>query len=160
MDTQEGVSMKKKSKYKPRPVLLNPLAYTVEGARLLAEEHPTYITELKIKNHAAMLALTRGEATRQDMDCLIQMYNIMDAFRMLGIGGIEKEIHTTGQSISSIARRNKFLATGPEITAINGLMDYHDELFEHITVKQLEMAVREVRKTINSGKAEKLGVKK
>jgi hypothetical protein len=152
--------MRKKSKYKQKPVFLNPVAYAVEGAKLLAEEHPSYVTELKIKNHAAMLSLTRGEATKRDMDCLIQMYNIMDAFRMLGIGGIEKEIHTTGQSISSIARRAKFLATGPEITAINTLMDYHDELIEHITVRQLEMAVREIRKTISSGKAETLGAKK
>lgn len=152
--------MRKKSKYKQKPVFVNPLAYTIEGARLLAEEHPKYVTELKIKNHAAMLALTRGEATRQDMDCLIQMYNIMDAFRVLGIGGIEQEIHTTGQSISNIARRPKFIATGPEITAINTLMDYHDELLEHITVRQLELAVREIRKTLAAGKAEKLGVTK
>lgn len=152
--------MRKKSKYRQKPVLLNPLAYSIEGARLLAQEHPQYVTELKIKNHAAMLALTRGEATKRDMDCLIQMYNIMDAFRMLGIGGIEQEIHVTGRSISSIARRQKFLATGPEITAINTLMDYHDELIEHITVRQLEMAVREIRKTLAAGKAEKLEVKK
>jgi hypothetical protein len=152
--------MRKKSKYKPKQVFLNPVAYAVEGSKLLAEEHPRYVTELKIKNHAAMLALTRGEATKRDMDCLIQMYNIMDAFRLLGIGGIEQEIHKTGQSISSIARRTKFLATGPEITAINTLMDYHDELLEHITVRQLELAVREVRYTISSGKAEVLGANK
>jgi hypothetical protein len=151
--------MRKKSKYKQKPVFVNPLAYSIEGAKLLIEEHPKYVTELKIKNHAAMLSLTRGEATRQDMDCLIQMYNIMDAFRVLGIGGIEQEIHRTGQSISSIARRQKFLATGPEITAINTLMDYHDELLEHITVRQLELAVREVRKTITAGKAERIGAK-
>ena len=152
--------MRKKSKYKQKPVFLNPVAYAVEGAKLLAEEHPTYVTELKIKNHAAMLSLTRGEATRKDMDCLIQMYNIMDAFRVLGIGGIEQEIHKTGQSISSIARRTKFLATGPEITAINTLMDYHDELIEHITVRQLEMAVKEIQRTLKAGKAEVLGAKK
>jgi hypothetical protein len=107
-----------------------------------------------------MLALTRGEATKRDMDCLIQMYNIMDAFRLLGIGGLEKEIHTTGQSISGIARRQKFLATGPEITAMNTLMDYHDELFEHITVRQLELAVKEIQRTLKAGKAENLGVPK
>jgi hypothetical protein len=152
--------MRKKSKYKQKPVFLNPVAYAVEGAKRLVDEHPQYVTELKIKNHAAMLALTRGEATKRDMDCLIQMYNIMDAFRLLGIGGIEKEIHTTGQSISSIARREKFLATGPEITAINTLMDYHDELFEHITVRQLELAVREIQRTLKAGKAENLGVPK
>lgn len=152
--------MRKKSKYKPKQVFVNPVAYAVEGAKLLAEEHPSYVTELKIKNHAAMLALTRGEATKRDMDCLIQMYNIMDAFRVLGIGGIEQEIHTTGQSISSIARRNKFLATGPEITAINTLMDYHDELIEHITVRQLELAVKEIQRTLKAGKAEVLGAKK
>jgi len=152
--------MRKKSKYKPKQVFLNPVAYAVEGAKLLAEEHPSYVTDLKIKNHAAMLSLTRGEATKRDMDCLIQMYNIMDAFRVLGIGGIEQEIHKTGQSISSIAGRAKFLATGPEITAINTLMDYHDELIEHITVRQLELAVKEIQRTLKAGKAEVLGVKK
>jgi hypothetical protein len=152
--------MRKRSKYRPKERLLNPLGYVVENSKGLAEQHSSYVTELKIKNHAAMLALTRGEAVTKDMDCLIQMCNIMDAFRILGVGGVEDEITAVSEAIYAICVRvpktGKFIATGAEITALNTLMGYHDELIEHITVKQLDDAIKIVRYTIRANKAKKL----
>ena len=152
--------MRKRSKYRPRDRLLDPVGYVVENSKGLAEQHQEYLTTLKIKTHAAMLAITQGQATKKDMDYIVQTFNIMQAFKMLGIGGIENEIETAKKAIYDICLRTpklgKFIATGPEITALNTLIDYHDELFEHITVKQLDDAVKLARKIIRSGRADPL----
>lgn len=152
--------MRKRSKYKPKDRLLNPLGFVVENSRGLAEQHKQYVLELKIKNHAAMLALTQGKAQTKDIDCIVQIYNIMDAFRLLGIGGLEDEIHQAKEAIFEICKRTpktgKFIATGGEIKALNSLLEYHDELIEHITVKQLDDAIKLARRIIRSGKANKL----
>ena len=149
--------MRKRSKYKPKHRLLDPLGYVVESSQPLAEQHQKYVIDLKIKNHAAMFALTQANATQADMNCLIIMVNIMDAFRILGVTGVEAEIKTATGAIMDICARTpragKFIATGPEILALNTLMDYHDELFEHITVGQLEDAVKVVRRVISTKKA-------
>ena len=140
--------------------MLNPLGFVVENSKGLAEQHKKYVLELKIKNHAAMLALTQGKATKKDIDCIVQTFNIMQAFVMLGTKGIETDLEHAKTAIYDICRRTprvgKFIATGGEITALNDLMQYHDELFEHITVKQLDEAVKLARKIINTGKAEPL----
>lgn len=148
--------MKKRSKYKPKGVFPDPLGFAVNSARRLAEAFPEYVTELKIKNHASMLALTRGEATKADMNNLIQMYNVMDGFRVTGVTGIEADLNEAGMALTAIAERGKYLGTGPEIKALNTLIDYHDELFEHITTRQLHMAVNKVTATIRAGKARRL----
>ena len=153
-------TMRKRSKYKPKSKLLDPLGYVVENSKGLAEQHKQYVLELKIKNHTAMLSLTQGRATTKDLDCLIQMVNIMDAFRILGVSGVESEITAVSEAIYSICERvpktGKFIATGAEISALNTLMEYHDALFEHITVKQLDDAIKIVRHTIRANKAKKL----
>jgi hypothetical protein len=152
--------MKKRSKYKPRNRLLDPLGFVVENSKGLAEQHRGYLTELKIKTHAAMLSLTRGEATKLELNDLIQSHNVLDAFRLLGVKGVEQEIKEAGEAIKSIAERQKthgkYLATGPEIKTLNDFLAYHDELLEHVTMKQFCDAVFLARKIIQSGKAYKL----
>jgi hypothetical protein len=152
--------MRKRSKYRPKERLLNPLGFVVESSKGLANQHHEYVDTLKIKNHASMFALTQGQATRTDIDCLVQMANIMDAFRLLGVGGVESEITAATSAIWDICARTtkagRFVATGPEISALNTLLDYHDELFEHITVKQLDDAIKMVRHVIQSKKAKPL----
>jgi len=152
--------MRKRSKYRPKDRLLNPLGFVVENSKGLADQHQQYVATLKIKNHAAMFALTQGQATRIDIDCLVQMANIMDAFRLLGVGGVESEITAATGAIWDICARTtktgRFVATGPEMLALNTLLDYHDELFEHITVKQLDDAIKMVRHVIHTKKAKPL----
>ena len=152
--------MKKRSKYKPRNRLLDPLGFVVENSKGLAEQHRGYLTELKIKTHAAMLSLTRGEATKLELNDLIQSHNVLDAFRLLGVKGVEQEIKEAGEAIKSIAERQKthgkYLPTGLEIKTLNDFLAYHDELLEHVTMKQFTDAVHLARKIIQSGKAYKL----
>ena len=152
--------MRKRSKYRQKDRLLNPLGYVVENSKGLAEQHNDYLTELKIKTHAAMLSLTRGEADKSDLNNLVQAHNVLDAFRLLGVKGVEQEIKAAGEAIKSISERSKttgkYIGTGLEIKTLNDFLAYHDELLEHVTMKQFVDAVHLARKIIQSGKAYKL----
>jgi hypothetical protein len=136
------------------------LGFVVENSKGLAEQHQAYLLELKIKTHGAMLALTRGEATKLELNALIQAHNVLDAFRLLGVKGVEQEIKAAGEAIKSVSARylmqGKYLATGVEIKTINDFLAYHDELLEHVTMKQFADAVKLARKIIEAGKAMKL----
>ena len=77
--------MKKRSKYRPRRVLLNTMAFVQESLTPVAL-HDTYLLDLKIVNSMAMASLMKGTATKRDMDALVAMSNIVEALYELGFG--------------------------------------------------------------------------
>jgi len=118
--------MKKRSKYRPRPVLINPLGYVLESMKPVAH-HDQYLIDLKIKNNQAMVALLRGEAVYSDIDTLIAMSNVVEALYKLGFGDEYKDVTVGGrEAIISIVHRatdiKRFTPTGLEIQALNLLM--------------------------------------
>ena len=77
--------MRKRSKYRPRGVILNTMGYVMESFTPIATMEK-YFVELKIKNHMALANLTKGVATRQDIDMLIQAINMVEALYRMGFG--------------------------------------------------------------------------
>ncbi len=146
--------MRKRSKYRPKPIAANPLAYVLENLTPVAK-HESYLLELRIKNSDAMSSLLRGKATRQDMDTIIAMSNIAEALVKLGFGADYKEVCVGGrEAILSIVHRavkaKRFTPTGPEIQALNLLMELHDAQMDVITVKDMDNALRYARSRIAS----------
>lgn len=137
--------MRKRSKYRPKKVLANPVGYVLEGMTSVAK-HDSFLVDLKIKNHLSMTSLTQGKATREDMDKLINMSNITEALYRMGFGAEYKDVLQEGSSaLLAIARRgaesNRFVLWGTEMKALNTLMELHDAQMEVITVKDMERAV-------------------
>jgi hypothetical protein len=137
--------MRKRSKYRPKKVLVNPVGYVLEGMTPVGK-HDSFLLDLKIKNHLSMSSLTQGKATREDMDKLINMANIAEALYRLGFGADYKDVLQEGSSaLLAIARRgaetNRFVLWGAEMKALNTLMELHDAQMEVITVKDMERAV-------------------
>lgn len=136
--------MRKKSSYNPRPVLVNPVAYVLESITPV-KKHDSYLLDMKIKNHGAMASLTQGKATRQDIDVLILMANMVEALCLLGFGseyaGVSKAgsdaLHFVG---SRGAVTGRFILKAEEMIAMNELMDLHDQQMEIIVVKDIERA--------------------
>lgn len=154
--------MRKRSKYRPKPVAMNPMAYVLENLTPVAK-HDSYLLDLKIKNSDAMVKLLRGSATRQDMDTIIAMNNICEALLRLGFGAEYKEVGVNGRgAIIAIAHRavrtNKFVPTGPEIKALNELMELHDAQMDVITVKDMERALALARNLLRNKQATALPV--
>lgn len=151
-----GTTKKPRKKYRPKPVLSNPLGYVLEGMTRVAD-HDFPLVDLRIKNHMAMTLLLRGKAKKGDMEKLVVMCNMTEALWELGFGREYQNICTDGRSaIMSIINRaqwyGRFTPTGPEITMLNTLMELHDAQLEVITVKDMERALNMVRTKSRLGK--------
>jgi hypothetical protein len=136
--------MRKRSKYRPRGMLANPLGYVLESMTPVTK-HESFLIDLKIKNHGAMTNLTQGRATREDMDALIAMINFVEALYRMGIGTEYKDVVQEGlDSLRAVGKRGvesgKFILKASEMVALNTAMELHDAQMEVITVKDMEKA--------------------
>lgn len=149
--------MRKKSKYKPKGVILDPIGYMMESLTPVTK-HANFLVNLKIRNHMAIQSLTQGRATRAEMDDMIAMGNAVEALHRLGFGRDYEEVVKKGvDALLSVARRGvangeRFILTAPEMNALNDLMELHDEQMEVITVKDMENAMKLMEKEYRSGK--------
>jgi hypothetical protein len=138
--------MRKRSKrYRPKPILKNPIGYVLESFSPVSE-HGSYLIDLKVKNHLSMARLVKGEANRDDIDRLIVMNNIVHALLRMGFGTEFTQYMDTGrEALYEVCSRgkaaNKFLCRGSEITALNDLLELHDAQMEVITVSDVEKAI-------------------
>lgn len=151
-----GTTKKPRKKYRPKPVLSNPLGYVLEGMTRVAD-HDFPLVDLKIENHMAMSMLVKGQAKKDDMDKLVVMSNMTEALWELGFGKEYQNVCIDGRyAILSIINRaqqhGRFTPTGPEITMLNTLMELHDAQMEIITVKDMEKALDVVRTKLRLGK--------
>jgi len=149
--------MRKKSKYKPKPVLQNPLGYVLDGIAPITA-HSKYLVELQLKNSSAMVNLMQGKATKQDMNIIIAMSNIVEALCELGFGKEYASVAVDGrEAIISIVYRAvdkfRFVPTGPEIKALNTLMELHDEQMQVITVRDMDKAIAHSKEKLRNKRA-------
>jgi len=152
--------MKKRSKYRPRHVLVNPVGYVVEGLKPVSQ-HDDYLIDLRIKNHGAMAALTQGKATHEDMRTMTAMTNVTVALWSLGFGKEYSDDVTAGRiALMCIAERGRenqhFVMRAGEMAALNMLLELHDAQLDIISIKDMEKAVAVVHKAAREGKFERL----
>ena len=146
--------MKKRSKYRPRRVLLDTMAFVQESLTPVAL-HDTYLLDLKITNSMAMASLMKGTATKRDMDVLVAMSNIVEALYELGFGKQYQDVATEGRyAILSIVyravERLRFVPTGEDIKRLNTLMELHDAQMDAITIVDMERAISLAKRRISS----------
>ena len=137
--------MRKRSKYRPKKILANPVGYVLESLTPLVK-HDDALINLKVKNHYALTSLTQGKAGKADMDVLINMANMTEALYRLGFGTEYKDIIALGNSaLLAVSRRgaesNRFILKSEEMKALNQLVDLHDAQLEIINVKDVEKAI-------------------
>lgn len=149
-----GTTKKPRKKYRPKPVLQNPVGYVLEGMTRVEQAANSEITLIKIKNHSAMVALLNGTAKKYEMNVLVAMSNIVEALWELGFGAEYQSVCVEGRfAIYHIVLRSqehgKFTPTGSEITQLNMLLELHDAQMEVITMKDLENACALVRRRMN-----------
>jgi hypothetical protein len=144
--------MRKRSKYRPKGVRLDNMTWVQAGLKKVDAIGAG--TTLKIRNHDAMNNLRMGTATRRDIDALIDALNVTEALANRGIGEDWKvEIRAAQDAILDLARRGvannfRFIARGPELVALNLIMEVHDAQLEVVTVKQLETAMGDVMESL------------
>ena len=148
--------MRKRSKYRPRAVLANPLGYVLESITPIAAMDK-YFIELKIKNHLALTNLTQGVADRPDIDTLISAFNITEALYRLGFGRDYKDVIADGlAALRSVGKRGletgKFILKSAEMNALNLAMELHDAQLEIITLRDMEKAIALVKEEFRQRK--------
>ena len=144
--------MKKRSKYRPRRVLLDTMAFVQESLTPVAK-HDNYLLDMKIVNSMAMASLMKGTATKRDMDVLVAMSNIVEALYELGFGRQYRDVATEGRyAILSIVyravERLRFVPTGEDIKRLNTLMELHDAQMDVITIADMERAISLAKRRI------------
>lgn len=138
--------MRKRSKYRPKGILPDPMTWLLAGMKPFKEV--PFSVDLRIKNHGSMDALRRGVATKDDIDVLISAFNMTEAYVRLrpdlGADWCE-EIKAGLDALHAVAVRGaksmRFILKAQELVAMNLVMEIHDVQLDQTTVKDLEQAM-------------------
>ena len=152
--------MRKRSAYRPKPVLVNPLLYVLESFRPV-RAHDSYLVDLKIKNHGAMSNLTKGLACKEDVDALINMVNVVEALYRLGFGREYGDVVKDGlNALHDLGRRGvqtgRFVLKAQEMSHLNLIMELHDAQMDLVTIKDMEKAIDLVNKEFTQRKMRRM----
>lgn len=154
--------MRKRSKYRPKPIIADPITHLLMGIRPPSTDK---LLTVKIKNHDAINSLLYGRATMADVDLLINMANMVEALYRLGFGKEYKDVVSVGlDALFQVGSRGvasgKFILKVSEIAAMNELMELHDAQLEVVTVIDMEKALALVKQEYRAKKMRKIGEKK
>lgn len=150
--------MKKRSKYRPRVVLQNPLEFVLSGLKPVRDLPGVYV-DVQLKNRAALEQVRTGNAVKQDVDMLVGAFNITEALALAGHGrDWLDEIRQGQDALLALSRRGvsrgmRFIMTAKEWELLKLVMDIHEEQLCHVTVHDIEKAHDLVNKIISQGKA-------
>jgi len=148
--------MRKRSSYRPRPQLPNPVAWVINGFKPVSQAG---IVNVQIKNHHAIDALRKGIADREDIDSIIEAFNVAEALQRLGIGDeYTEELREAQDALYAVSKRGvdreyRFVLKAQELVAINLGMEIHDAQIEVTTIQMLEKAMDIVKAEIKNRKA-------
>jgi len=138
--------MRKKSKYKPREVRVDNLAWITSGMLPVSAAKEAMIN-LGIRNHGAMESLVKGQGTRGDAVTLRSACITARALAMLDLGkeykpDLDKAQVTIAEMIARGDSTGRYLFKGPEIATVNLGMEIHEAQLEICTIAKLEEAVK------------------
>ena len=150
--------MRKRSSYRPRVVLQNPLEFVLSGFKPVRDLPGAYI-DVQLKNRTALEQIRKGNATMEDIDMLIGAFNITEALAIMGKGHDWLDEIRQGQdallelSRRGMANKMRFIMTAKQWEALKLVMDLHEEQLAHATVHDIEKAHNHVLTVIRQGKA-------
>jgi uncharacterized small protein (DUF1192 family) len=153
--------MRKRSKYKPKGVRLDTMAWLKQGmAPVRTSQHAI---NLRVKNHNALTEVAHGRGTRDQVDVLIACMNMAEAlYRVNPDLGLQysPEIKAAQDALYTMGKRSldkgRLLFTGPELTAMNTGMEIHDAQLDVASIAELEKALDLVAKEIRLRKARQI----
>lgn len=136
---------KPSKKYKPKHVRLNPMGFVMESMSSL-KSHTSFMLNLKIRNHGSLTLLTTGKGNQWDIETMIEMVNITEAFARLGFGQDYSNVINDGlMAVRSVGRRGvetgSFVMRSAEMNALNEVMDLFDAQMEMVTLKDMDSAI-------------------
>jgi hypothetical protein len=155
--------MKKKSKYKPKPVRPDTLTYVVAGFKKIADI-PDAGTKILLRPHISFDEILEGRGDQDHANNLINMVNMCEALAVLGLGrDWLPEINEAQDVLHEFASRSltlkRFVFYGPEIIKMREIMELHDEQLKNCSVKKMEEAIDLIQQAHKHGKMRKIEAK-
>jgi hypothetical protein len=132
------------------------VAWVINGFKPVSQAG---IVNVQIKNHHAIDALRKGIADREDIDSIIEAFNVAEALQRLGIGDeYTEELREAQNALYAVSKRGvdreyRFVLKAQELVAINLGMEIHDAQIEVTTIQMLEKAMDIVKAEIKNRKA-------
>ena len=141
--------MRKRSAYRPRPMINDNLSYILQGNLPLTAASTT-MTRVKVANHGAMDSLTKGQGTLQDVIALSHMLTTAEALAKHNLGrDWLPELAAARAALNDLTMRSgNFVMRATEIKALNLALEIHDAQLDGCTIKQLEDAINAAKNAI------------
>jgi hypothetical protein len=143
---------------KPRKVIepKNHVMYLYDAdAPMKGEERLEVLTSI----HAAALALSRGEGTKDQWDTIVVGMNVAIVLcetagnREIGLRALYDTQNAMIDVCERFQARGKFILTGAELAAMNGGIHVFEALVATVSRRQYVRACAEYTKRLNAGKA-------
>lgn len=151
--------MRKRSKYKPKGIRLDNLAWVSSGLKRVGSL-PTAGVDLKLKNHEALESILKGNATRDHVGMIIAAFNIAEALYHVNPALGEDwadEIRAAQDAVYTMSRRsltlNNFVFNAAEMAAVKLGMLVHNQQLDDCTVREMELAIDYVEARLKSKQA-------
>jgi hypothetical protein len=150
--------MKKRSKYRPKRVLQDPVNWVLGGFKTLDSVKDQYLL-LMIKIHDSLATLYKGKADRPTMDVVINAFNMAEALAQAGVGHeyshdirLAQEIFLR-VAIRGVQNGDVFEVDEGEKYVLQIAIDVHDAQLNSCTIIELEKAIGYVKKAVAAKKA-------
>jgi hypothetical protein len=150
--------MRKRSRYTPKPVRTNTMAFVTESISPISSMKSFYTT-LNLKNMSALDSLGKGIATKLEADVVIEALNVCEAYCMMNVGREYRQDVLDALSalqavcVRSLTLDGKFICQNDEFELIKAGFEVHTAQLEVATVGSLETAIKLVFSTIKAKRA-------
>jgi len=144
--------MRKRSKYRPKPVVADCIAHAIAGAAIT---DTASLDKLRLAELSAIEAFRTGRAGRDDWTALADMCNICETMANSGIGPETLEPCLVAQEALSAAherhtRTGRIGVTGPELEALRQAQQWHDLQRMSVSRQSYEQAIQRTANRIRS----------
>lgn len=142
--------MRKRSSYRPRPVMLNPIKYVIEGFKPMDPEGQM---RTRLRQHDAMYALTHGQGEDDHWQAIRELLNVSVALSQTVFGGsYEEEIRAAMLAHANCGSRKvkhgKYGYAGDELAAVNAAIEIYEEQLKVVTMEEIGVALKVVDRAI------------
>ncbi len=136
--------MRKRSKYRPRPIIANPLAYVMEGFTKIVDKSEDNL-RIRLRVRTSLQSIIEDKGTMQDLNALVSAANMTTALSRSHGYDWRNEILDGVNAVEAmqlrLAKWGKVQATPTELDKIRMLVDIHDAQLDEARVMDLEKAI-------------------
>lgn len=132
--------MRKRSTYRPRPVVRNPVAYVLAGLTR-ADTGNGQVMAIRLRNHLALEAVLDGTSTVEDLSLLGHSFNMSLGLAKQRLGDdYRADLQAGADALKAFAGTG--VRTDEGVRAISYALAVHDAQLDICTVQHIERGLK------------------